>query len=127
MFLAVEKVVEHDCWIFAYDGTPSHWSNLVQDFLKTKFKCCFICAEEQPLSSLDVNPLIYFYWHFVKTKVYKGRPSASEDELKKKIKSVWNICANDLVPIRKEIKQFVQQMKTAQEKQRRCIKMLLFG
>ena len=86
---------------------------MVQDFLKTKLKRRFIRAEEWLPSSPDVNPLDYFYWDFVKTKVYEGRfgklfePKA---ELKKKIKSVWNICANDLVPIKKAIKQFVPLM-----------------
>ena len=92
---------------------------MVQDFLKTKLKRLFICAEEWPLSSPDVNPLDYFYWDFALTKVYKGRsgkPWASEAELKKKLKSVWKICANDLVPIRKAIKQFVPQMKAVEEK-----------
>ena len=49
------------------------------------------------------------YWNFVKSKVYEGRfgkPFASEAELKRKKKHVWNICANDLVPIMKAIKQF---------------------
>ena len=69
----------------------------------------FIRAIEWPPFSLHVNPLDQFYQDFVKSKVYKersGRPSGSEAELKKKIKSVWNICASDLVSIRKTIKKF---------------------
>ena len=106
----------------------SRWSaissQLVQDF-ETKLKHHFIRAEEWPLSSLDVNLLDYFYWEFAKTKVYEGKSGklfASEAELKNKIKSY----ANDLVPIRKAIKQSVPQMKAAEETQEGCIKML-FG
>ena len=72
----------------------------------SKLKRRFIRAEEWPPSSPDVNSLDYFLWDFVKTKVYEGRsgkPFASEAELKKKIKSVWNICSKDLIPIRKAI------------------------
>ena len=87
MFSAIEKVVKRDDWIFAQDGA-------------------LIRAEEWPPSSPDVNSLDYFLWDFVKTKVYEGRSGklfASEAELKKKIKSVWNICSKDLIPIRKAI------------------------
>ena len=48
-----------------------------------------------------------------------GKPFASEAELKKEIKSVWNICLNDLVRIRKAIKQFVQRMKAIEDLQER--------
>ena len=90
MLSALGKVVKRDDWIFAQDGELSHRSHLVHDFLKTKLKRHFIPAEEWSLSSPDVNPLDYFCWNFLKTKVYKGRSDksiASETELKNKIKS----------------------------------------
>ena len=62
---------------------------MAQDFLKTTLKLGFIRAEEWPSSSHDVNPLDYFHWDFVKTKVYEGRsekPFASEAEIKKEKK-----------------------------------------
>jgi len=55
----------------------------------------------------------------VKTRVYEGlhgRPFASEDELKERIKSVWKDCATDLKTIRKAIKQFVPRLKSVEEK-----------
>ena len=81
---------------------PTWW---VKDFLKTRLKHRFIRAELPP-SSPDVNLLGYSYCDFVKTKVYEGRfgkQFTSASELKKK-KYLWNICANDLVPIMKSIK-----------------------
>ena len=87
LFPATEKVVKRGEWMFAWDGAPSHRSHFVQDFLKTKLKRRFIRAEEWFPPSPDVNTLDYFYWDFVKTKIYKGRsrkPFASEAELKKK-------------------------------------------
>ena len=66
-----------------------------------------------------LNSLDYFYRDFDKTKVYKGRSVktfASEAELKKKIESVWNICVNDLVPLRKAIEKSVLRVKAVEEK-----------
>ena len=56
----IKKMVWQDEKDFALDGVPSHRSQSVQDFLKTKLKCCFIHAKEWPPSSRDVNPLDYF-------------------------------------------------------------------
>ena len=119
LFPAREQVVKLDDWIFAQGEAPSHRSHLEQDFLKTKLKRHFIRCEEWPPSSLNVNPLDYFCWGFVKTKDYEwrsGKLFASEAELKNKIKSVWNIGASDLLPLRKAIKGFVPRMKAVEEK-----------
>ena len=62
----------------------------------------------------------------VKNEVYKGRsgkPFATEVELKKAIKSAWKICANNLVSIKKAIKQFVPRIKAVEKKQGMYIKM----
>ena len=56
----IKKMVWQDEKDFTLDGVPSHQSQLVQDFLKTKLKCCFIRTKEWPPSSRDVNPLDYF-------------------------------------------------------------------
>ena len=77
----LQKRLKCDDWIFAL------LSHLAEDFLKTTLKRGVIRAEEWPPSSHDVNALDYFYWDFVKTKVYEGRsekPFVSEAELKKK-------------------------------------------
>ena len=54
-----------------------------------------LTQEEQWLLSLpDVKWLGYFYRDFVETKVYEERSRklfTSEDKLKKKVESVWNI------------------------------------
>ena len=84
---------------------------------------------EWPSSSPDVNPLDYFFWNLVKTKVYQGRAGElfiSEEKLKTKIKAVWEDCATDLKPLRKAIKQFVPRLRGVEEKQGHRIKMI-FG
>ena len=81
-FPVIKKLVNRDDWIFAQDRAFSHTSNFVQDFLETRLKSCFIRADEWPPSSPGANPLNYFYWDFVRTKVYEGRsgkPFATEN------------------------------------------------
>ena len=74
-----------------------------------------------------MNPLDYFFWDLVKTKVYQdraGEPFSSEEESKKKTKVVWKDCATDLKPLRKASKQFVPRLQAVEEKRRYCIKMM---
>jgi len=126
LFPAIDKLVKRDDWIFVQDSAPSHRSNLVQDFLEQTLKRRFVKSVEWPPASPDANPLDYFFWDLVKCKVYKGRagePFKSEDELKIKIKAVWNDCATDLTSLRKAIKQFVPRLRAIEERQGHCIKM----
>ena len=57
LFPAIKKLVKRDDWIFLQDSSPSHRSNLVQDFLEKTLKYCFVkCVEWHPFSP-NVNPL----------------------------------------------------------------------
>ena len=107
MFPAIKKLVKRDDWIFVQDSALSHRPNLLQDFLEKSFKCRFLkCVEWLP-SSPDANPLDYFFWNLVKTKVNQGRAGesfSSEEETKTKIKVVWKDCAAHMKPLRKAIK-----------------------
>ena len=128
-FLQLKKLVKRDDWIFVQDSVSSHRSNLVQGFLEKTLKLRFVICVEWSPSSPDVNPLDYFFWDLLKTKVYQGtagEPFSSEEELKTKIKAVWKDCATDLKPLRKAIKQFVPRLRAVEEKQGYCIKMI-FG
>ena len=59
--------------------------------LKKTLKRHFVkCVEWSP-SSPNVNPLDFFFWDLVKTKVYQGRAEqsfSSEEELKTNLKAV---------------------------------------
>ena len=70
MFPAVKKLVKRDDWILAQGSASSHRSNLVQGYLEKTLKHRFVKCVEWPLSSTDVNPLDYFFWDLVKSKVY---------------------------------------------------------
>ena len=125
MFPAIKKLVKRDDWIFVQDSAPSHRSNLVQDFLEKTSKLLFVKCVEWPPSSPDVNPLDYFFWDLVETKVNQSRarePFSSQEELKTKTKAVRKDCAIDLKPLRKAIKQFFPRLRAVEEKQGYCIK-----
>ena len=129
MFPAIKKLVKRYDWIFVQDSARSYRSNLVQDFLEKTLKRRFVKCVEWPPSSPDVNPLDYFFWNLVKTKVYQGRagePFSSKEELKAKIKAGWKDCETDLKPLRKAIKDFVPRLRAVQENQGYCITMI-FG
>ena len=96
MLPAIKKLAKVDDWIFVQDSAPSHRSNFVQDYLAKTLKRRFV---KWAPSSPDVNPLDYFFWDLVKTKVFQGRPGesfSSGEELKTKITAVWKDCLTDL-------------------------------
>lgn len=57
----------------------------------------FIKPNEWSPFFLDSNSLEYYFWHFVKEKVWKGvfeKPFKTDKELKKKMRLVWKYCAS---------------------------------
>ena len=58
----------------------------------------------------DCNPLDYYFWDHFQQKVYNGRnyyPFTTIEELKRRIRGVWDECATDLSQIGKARKQFL--------------------
>ena len=51
----------------------------LQDYLAKTLKRHFVKCVEWAPSSPDVNPLDYFFWDLVKTKVFQGRVSFSSE------------------------------------------------
>ena len=116
-------------WIFIQDSAPSHRANLVQDFLSEKLSKRFVKYSEWPPTSPDCNPLDYYFWEKVQRKVYENsfnRAFESENALKRRIRRVWPEVSRDIEEIRKALKEFVPRLKSANEKDGQCIKML-FG
>lgn len=129
LFPAIDNLVKRDDWIFIQDGASSHTSNLVQEFLEETLKKRFVRKQEWPPSSPDCNPLDYYFWDAIKTKVYEGRfnrPFANEEELKHRIRQVWNICATNVKDVRKSMKQFVPRLQAVTVKKGSSIK-TMFG
>ena len=129
LFPEVNRLLNGTSWIFLQNSTPSHCSNLVQNFLKEKLSSKFIKHTEWPPSLPDCNPLDYHFWNKIKEKVYEdhfGPPFKSEDKLKKTIKKVWSEVMQDLPEIRRALKQFAPRLACVEEKSGGCIKMI-FG
>ena len=126
LFPAIKKVYPRNDWIYIQDGATSHTSNLVQNFLQETIPRRFIKKDQWPPKSPDSNPLDYYFWNKVKTKVYQGRidkPFESEEEMISKIKSVWRECASNIGEIRKAMKEFPSRLKAVEECNGSSIKM----
>ncbi|GBM07241.1 hypothetical protein AVEN_25495-1 [Araneus ventricosus] len=59
--------------IFQQDGTPPHYGNIVREFLDTTFPQRWIgrgAVMALPPRSLDITPLDFYLWGYVKQHVY---------------------------------------------------------
>ena len=69
---------------YQQDGAPSHCTNRALAFLNEKFKSRVIsrrCSVPWPAHSPDLNPLDYWFWGSIESKICKERP-ANITELK---------------------------------------------
>ena len=101
----------------------------MQNFLKQKLKSRFGKNTDWPPKSPDCNLLDYYFRDRVKEKVYDGRYCylfATIDELKRRIRGVWDECAADLPKIRKAMKQFLPRLEAVDAKEGGSIK-TVFG
>ena len=125
----VEAMYPNKDFTFMQDSDPSHRANQVQNFLKQKLKSRFVKNTDWPPKLPDCNPLDYYFWDRVQEKVYDGRycyPFATIDELKRRIRDVWDECATDLPQIRKAMKQFLPRLEAVDAKEGGSIK-TVFG
>jgi transposase len=122
---AIREVYPRENFIFVQDSAPAHASNVVKNYMKAELGKRFITPTDWPSYSPDCNPLDYYFWNDVSTKVYEGRhcqPFATLDEMKTKIEEVWDQCASNLTTIRKSIRQFVPRLEAVVDKEGRSIK-----
>ena len=114
---------------FVQDSARLHPANQIQIFLKQKLRSRFVKNTDWPPKSPDCNPLDYYFWECVQEKVYNGGycyPFAATDELKRRIRDVWDECATDLPQIRKAMKQFLPRLEAVDAKEGGSIK-TVFG
>ena len=126
LFPAIGNLYPCDDWIFLQDGASSHTSNIVQNFLSETIPRRFIKKDQWPPKSPDTNPLDYYFWSKVKTKVYEGRinqPFQNENEMIARIKAVWKDCATNIPEIRKAMKEFPDRLRAVTECNGNSIKM----
>ena len=83
----------HAQW-FQQDGTRPHTNPEVLEFLHSKFQHRIVsnrfpqqfrCGFSWPLCSPDLNPCAYFFWGYLKDKVFSSAPRILP-ELKERIK-----------------------------------------
>ena len=125
----IENMMKRKEWIFIKDSAPSHRANLVQDFLLEKLSKRFVKYSEWPPTSPDCNPLGYYFLEKVQRKVYENRYNhafENENALKRRIRRVWPEVSRDIEEICKALKELVPRLKSVNEKDGQCIKML-FG
>ena len=126
---AVEAMCPNKDFTFVQDSASSHRANQVQNFLKQRLKPRFVKNTDCPPKLPDCNPLDYYFWDRVQEKVYDGRycyPFATIDELKRRIRDVWDECATDLPQIRKAMKQLLPRLEAVDAKEGGSIK-TVFG
>ena len=88
-------------------------------------KKAVIESSEWPPSPPDCNPLDFYFWNAISTKMYEGRrdPFASIDELKTRIKRVWNGVDGDMLTFRKAIDEFRKRLQSVVDCEGESIKM----
>ena len=63
-----EKAFRNQLWVFQQDGAPPHRANIVQQWLRSNVPD-FIEKESWPPASPDLNPLDYFVWGYMLSKL----------------------------------------------------------
>lgn len=91
--LAFEQV-----W-FQQDGAPAHFAVITRDYLNEIFHNKWIGRRgsiEWPPRSPDLTPLDYFYWGYLKSKVFETKP-ADIDELRARIIDISNLITLEIL------------------------------
>lgn len=90
--------IRGDCF-FQQDGAPPHYDINVRAFLNQTFPERWIGrrgAVEWPARSPDLTPLDFFFWGFLKTKVYETRPQ-NLDELRMRIENACRLVTPEML------------------------------
>ena len=115
-------------FIFVQDGAPSHTSATCQGYLQAALGKRFLTKDHWPPNSPDCNPLDYYFWNEISTKVYEGRREPFKDlnELRERILTVWAEATRDRNSLRRAIDQFLPRLRAVVQKKGYSIKSL-FG
>lgn len=84
----VQEMFGDDHYVFQQDGAPSHTANLVQDWCRENLTD-FLDKLEWPPSSPDLNPLDYFVWSYMLSKVNDHRVS-NINQFQTVITRIWD-------------------------------------
>lgn len=91
---------------FQQDGAPPHFSRAVRDFLSRTFPNRWIGRRgeiEWPPRSPDLTPLDFFFWGFLKSRVYATNPETINDLQNRILEETTNITRNMLQRVQNSI------------------------
>ena len=76
----------------------------------------FVNKLQWPPKSPDLNPLDYWFWDSLSRKVYEGQrePFVTVEQLKRRIRRVWNDAAND-DQVKKSVMQFKKRLRAVMD------------
>ena len=83
---------------FMHDGASPHIANTVRQYLSDTFGERVIgrgCPINWPACSPHFNPLDYWFWGWIKAKVYHHQPPTSLEQLQTKIEAVCSAINSD--------------------------------
>ncbi|GBN80779.1 hypothetical protein AVEN_256342-1 [Araneus ventricosus] len=99
LFIALQ-LEEFQPWImFQQDGAPPHWGSLVRDFLDETFPDRWIGKDGPtpwPPLSPDITPLDFFFWGYIKDRVF-ATPIVDVEELKARIQAAVCTVTEDVL------------------------------
>ncbi|GBL80576.1 hypothetical protein AVEN_225266-1 [Araneus ventricosus] len=85
--------------MFQQDEAPPHWGSLVRDFLDETFPDRWSGRDGPtpwPPHSPDITPLDFFFWDYIKDRVF-ATPIADVEELKARIQAAVCTVTEDML------------------------------
>ena len=126
---AVKAMYPKKDFTFVQDSAPLHRANQVQNLQNQKLKSRFVKDTDWPPKFPDCNTLDYYFWDCIQEKVFDGRhcyPFVTVDELKRRIRDVWNDRTTDLPQIHNAMKKFLPHLEAVRAKEGGSVK-TIFG
>ena len=108
-----KKFFSNDNWVFQQDGASCHTADLSQNWCKRNLKY-FIPKDKWPANSPDLNPLDYYFWDAIVTRM-KGLDLMNltrdefQNEIEKAAKSI------ELSEIQKSINAFKKRLRNVEK------------
>ena len=96
---AIPAIADIPDLVFQQDGAPPHWSRHVRAYLDATFGDAWIGRggpTAWPARSPDLTPLDFFFWGYVKDRVYKTAVN-DIDHLKEKIQEAVRSVTADMI------------------------------
>ena len=111
MWPKIKRVSNARGYVFQQDGAPSHTTEMVREWLASKFGTRVISNKtkrEWPPKSPDLSPLDYWFWGLCLSELWRSRPSSMAE-----LKAIINDLAENLS--KDEVRKAVNDIKVRAE------------